>query len=277
MTPLLREPLVHFLALGAAIFALFAAFDDAPPPVAANRIEVTEADARRLAAEFEAIWRRRPGPEELELIIDRYVREEVYVREALALGLDRGDAAIRQRLHSKMVFLTESGAELAEPDDATLEAHLEVNAERFSSPTLFSFEQIRLADDAGEEEVAALVERLAAGGDHEEFVIPSLLPSRFEASPPQVIDAAFGPGFIAKLENVTIGEWVGPVASPRGRHLVRMSRRTEPQRLPLAEIRDRVAQDWRSVLVERLREERFAALLARYQVVRPDMAAALSP
>ena len=117
---LLREPLLHFFLLGAAIFGLFALVDDTPPPVAANVLEVTEDDARRLVAEFEATWRRPPTVAELDHMIGQLVREEVYVREALALGLDRDDAVIRRRLQTKMEFLTESGAEAVQPDDATL-------------------------------------------------------------------------------------------------------------------------------------------------------------
>ena len=129
---ILREPLVHFLALGAAIFALFAVLDDAPPPPDGTRIVVSEEQARRLAASFAATWRRPPSVAELDGLIDNYVREEIYVREALALGLDRDDSVVRQRLRQKMEFWTESGADAVAPTEAELRAHYEANADRFA-------------------------------------------------------------------------------------------------------------------------------------------------
>ena len=54
-------------------------------------------------------------------MIDDFVREEVYYREALALGLDRNDTVIRRRLQQKMEFLTDTGADLLEPVAGELE------------------------------------------------------------------------------------------------------------------------------------------------------------
>ena len=108
MMNLIREPLVRFFLMGGAIFGLYALLDDTPPPMAAGALVVTDDDALRLVAEFEATWRRPPTVAELDFMIEDRVREEVYVREALALGFDRDDAVIRRRLQMKMEFLTES-------------------------------------------------------------------------------------------------------------------------------------------------------------------------
>jgi hypothetical protein len=91
---ILKEPLVYFLLLGAVIFGLYAALDDSPPPEAKNAIVISQDDAWRLMAEFETTWRRPPSEVELAEIIDATIREELYVREALALGLDRDDAVM---------------------------------------------------------------------------------------------------------------------------------------------------------------------------------------
>lgn len=277
MIRFLREPLVHFFLVGAAIFGLFAAVDDSPPPVAANVLEVTEYDARRLVAEFEATWRRPPTADELDYMIGQLVREEVYVREALALGLDRDDAVIRRRLQAKMEFLTESGAEVVEPDDAVLEAHLEANADRFAEPPLVAFEQILLDERIGADEVQLVEARLNRGVDPGEAARPTLLPPAFRLSPVQVVDGAFGGGFFDALGVLPEGTWAGPVETSLGRHLVRVTERRESRLPPLSEIRARVEQDWRAEFTAQLREERFEALLGRYEVVRPDPAAVLTP
>jgi hypothetical protein len=277
MRALLREPLFHFFLLGAAIFGLFAQVDDTPPPVAANVLEVTEGDARRLAAEFEATWRRLPTAGELDHMIGERVREEVYVREALALGLDRDDAVIRRRLQIKMEFLMESGAGAVEPDEATLQAHLEAHSDRFAEQPLVAFEQILLDERIGGEEVALVGARLNRGIDPGAAARATLLPAVFRPSPVQVVDGTFGSGFFDALGTLPVGLWAGPVETSLGRHLVRVSERRAARLPPLAEIHARVEQDWRAEFTARLREERYEALLGRYEVVRPDPAAVLSP
>jgi hypothetical protein len=270
LTRLLRDPLLHFFLIAAGIFALYSAIDDSPPVAPANRLVVSADDARRLISTFEATWRRPPTAEELDYMIGQQVREEVYVREALALGLDADDAVIRQRLQMKMVFLTESGAEAIAPDDATLQAHLEANPDRFVVPAQLAFEQILLAEGIGRDEAARVAAQLDAGGDPGEAARPSLMPPAFRLAPEQVVDGTFGSGFFDGLAALPVGTWAGPVETGLGSHLVRVTERREALLPALPEIRDRVERDWRAALSERLREERYEALLSRYEVVRPD-------
>lgn len=272
MTALLREPLLHFLFLGAAIFALFAALDDSPPPVAADRLEVTEADAARLARQFEATRRRPPGKEELAGLIDARIREEVLVREAIALGLDRDDAVVRHRLAMKMTFLTESGAKAVEATDAALATHLAAHPERFARVGLVSFEQVMLRKGADPEPLRVA---LRAGEGVDAFAAPSILPERVPPSPPVAVDGTFGQGFHAAVSALAPGGWAGPVESAYGRHLVRVLSVEPPGLPPLDEIREAVERDWRATMRARLADERFEALAARYDIIRPDPATVL--
>ena len=212
----IREPLLHFFLLGAAIFVLFALFDPSPRPRSVNAIVVSDDDARRLIAQFEAVWRRRPSERELDHMISKFVREEVYVREALALGLDKDDAVIRRRLQMKMEFLTESGAEAAKPDDATLQAHLNANSDRFAQPSLVAFDQILLGDNIGDDDAAAIKTKLSGGEPPENYARSSLLPSQFRLSPETTVESTFGAGFFESIFAFPIAEWSGPVRSPFG-------------------------------------------------------------
>ena len=270
MMRLLREPLLHFFVLGAAVFFLFALVDDSPEPMAANLLEVSEDDARRLATEFTATWQRAPTPEELDAMITHFLREEVYVREALALGLDRDDAIIRRRLQTKMEFLTESGAEAVAPDEATLEAHLDANADRFTKPPRMAFEQILLDERVEDADLDVLLARLNRGVDPDAAARPTLLPAVLRLSPKQVVDGTFGIGFFDALDTLPMDVWAGPVKTSLGRHVVRVTERPAPQRPSLNEIRAQVEQDWRAELTATLREARFDALLSRYEVSLPD-------
>ena len=273
---ILKEPLVHFLLLGAVIFGLYAALDDSPPSVARNAIDISVEDAQRLVAEFEATWRRPPSETELAEIIDAAVREEVYVREALAPGLDRDHAVIRRRLQMKMEFLTESGAEVLDPDESALQAHLDANRDRFTDAPLIVVEQV-LLESADPQAAAETLAKLQQGADPASVGWPTMLPFATRPSPARVIDSIFGPDFFTAIAALPRGSWEGSVEGTFGTHLVRVTYRREARTLPLAEIREQVEQDWRSAFVVLLREQRLGALMSRYVVTRPDPAAVLQP
>ena len=94
----LREPLLHFLLIGAAIFAVSSAVEDEAAPVGNNRVLVTAGDIEQLTVLWQKRWQRPPAPEELERLIEDHIREEILYREALALGLDRDDTIVRRHL-----------------------------------------------------------------------------------------------------------------------------------------------------------------------------------
>ncbi len=127
---LLREPLLHFLAIGGLIFVLFAAMSE-PGSEPADTIVVGPERIEQLAKGFQAVWRRPPTDDELRAMIDDFVREEIYYREALALGLNSNDTVVRRRLRQKMEFLTDSGAEILEPVAGELETYLLANEQTF--------------------------------------------------------------------------------------------------------------------------------------------------
>jgi hypothetical protein len=266
---------VHFLVLGAALFALHAVLDETPPPVAGTVLVVTDADAARMAQRFEATWGRPPGPDELDDLIQQHVREEVYVREARALGLDRDDAIVRRRLQQKMEFLADGAGEVPVPTDAELRAHLESHPERFERQTVVGFEQVPLSPATGREGADEVLGALLDGAGPDDVGMPSFLPTAFRPSPRAVIDGAFGEGFFAAVVGLERGTWSGPIPSAHGVHLVRVTD-VVPGGLPrLEQIRDEVERDWRASLGERMREARYLALLSRYDVRLPDPAVVL--
>ncbi len=112
----LREPLVHFLAIGAALFLLFS-WRSGPGGAASGRIVVTRARVAALTASFQLTWQRPPAPEELKGLIEGWVREEAAVREAAATGLDRDDPVVRRRLQQKVESLASDRADSPPPAD----------------------------------------------------------------------------------------------------------------------------------------------------------------
>ncbi|MEE4108428.1 MAG: peptidylprolyl isomerase [Halieaceae bacterium] len=268
-----RSPLVHFFALGALFFAIFVLKNGTSTALRPDAIVLSLEEAEQLAQRFSATWRRPPTAEDLDRLMRAWALEEAHVREALALGLDRNDTVIRQRLNLKMQFLAESAVASLEPDDDVLRAYLAANPERFSQPARTSFEQILLAPGSDPEHLKS---SLAAGAAPAALGKPSLLPKDLSLETAPAIDRQFGEGFSAALTDLPVAVWAGPVESTYGRHLVRISEKLPARLPPFAEIRARVEMEWRA---EKKREQRMAfgeALLERYAVELPAAAKVLS-
>ena len=101
---ILREPLLHFLLIGAALFILYGLLNDEPLDTG-QRIVITEADIDRQITLWERKWQRLPSEQELNGLVEAQIREEVLYREALAMGLDQDDTIIRRRMAQKVELM----------------------------------------------------------------------------------------------------------------------------------------------------------------------------
>ena len=264
---LLREPLLHFLAIGSLIFLLFAAVDDTTE-APADVIVVTAERIDRLADGFRSVWKRMPTDDELGALIEEHIHEEVYYRAALALGLDRNDTVVRRRLRQKMEFLADTGADLLKPAAGELEAYLIANEQTFRRGPRLAFEQIYLGETPGPESVTRSLNALQSGPmtDPSALGERTLLPARLGLSPPNAIDGVFGQGFFARLAELPPGVWAGPVASAYGVHLVRIGESLAARTPPLEEVRDAVLRDWKAAKAKEIRELHYNRLRARFVV-----------
>jgi hypothetical protein len=238
-----REPLVHFVIIGAAMFVAFHWRGAGGP--GSNRIVITPGRVEAIVAGFTRTWQRAPTEEELKTQLDEYVREEIAAREAMAMGLDRDDSIVRRRLRQKLEFLAEDTADEGRPTDAELQAWLDVNGERFRT----------------EPEVAFL--QSPADGEH----TFSLLPREVARTTRTDIARQFGDSFANAILKVDIGRWTGPIESDYGRHRVFVSERIDGRVPALAEVRQQVERD---LVVERRRgqlESLYEDLLSRYRII----------
>lgn len=256
---LLREPLVHFAVLGALIFALFGNSTSADE----RRIVIDAARVERIAGQYAQNFRRVPSPAELDALISDDVKEEVYYREALRLGLDRDDEVVRRRMRVKMEAFGDTAEDIAAPDDATLQRWLAAHPERFAGEATYAFDQRYLGADASG--ASAALRDLRGGQEFAGAAIP--LPARFDAIGAGEVAGLFGDDFAAALNRLPPGEWSGPVASGLGQHLVRVRQRQPAAPPSLATIRQRVENDWRAAMARDRTERAYRDLLKRYDVV----------
>ncbi|WP_017665985.1 peptidyl-prolyl cis-trans isomerase [Porphyrobacter sp. AAP82] len=251
-----REPLVHFLGLGALLYVALT-WGGAPPDPASRVITVDVAQKAQLALGFERVMGRAPTDAELDERIARYVREEVLYREALRLGLDAEDAVVRQRMVAKMDLTAGGAAELAEPDEAALRAFYKANRARYAGSQVVSFEQ-KLFSNASAARAA-----LAASARPGE---PSSLPGTMSGTPMREIAARFGQQFAEGLEGLRVdGQWQGPIPSGFGWHIVRVTGRAE-EAPDFDTLRPRLANDWRADQIARRKQRAYDILRSAYRI-----------
>jgi hypothetical protein len=267
---LLKEPLLHFMLLGAAIFGAYGLLSKgtATEP---RTLVVTQGRIEALATAFHRTWQRPPTASELDGLVRDYIREEVCAREAIALGLDKDDTVIRRRLRQKLEFVSEDITAQAEPTDDQLRAYLKGHPEAFRVEPQFTFSQVflnpeRRGDDLSRDAVQLLAQLRQAGTDAGTLGDSLLLDHRFDALPAGVVAKQFGESFAATLGELPSGQWHGPIASGYGAHLVFVSERTEGRLPALEEVRDAVRREWANAQRLEANEKFYQTLLQRYTV-----------
>ena len=283
MKKLIREPFIHFLFLGAAIF-LAHHFVSGRADNQPGKIVITQGDITSIVIGFSRTWQRPPTREELDGLIRDRVREEVYYREAVAMGLDRDDPVIRRRLQQKLQFVTDDVAAPSEPTDAELSEYLKTHADVFRVDRWLTFDQVYLDPTKHGKGIAQDIDKLLTqlrqhGSDDIDLSSLSdtfLLEHRFEAAPITEIAKQFGDKFVTKLADVPLGQWFGPVESGYGVHLVFVEKRTEGRLPKLDEVRNAVQRDWTNARRLESNEKFFQSLLKHYEVLveKPDPAEA---
>lgn len=269
MRKALREPLVHFLALGLLLFFFF---EWSGGGSGSSRIVVTAGRIEHLASGFTRTWQRPPTDAELKGLIDDYVKEEIAARAATADGLDRDDAIIRRRLRQKFEFLAEDAADQAAPTEAELGAWLTAHPEAFPAEPQVALRQVFVSPDRrgarALAEAEKLLERLRAAGPEADAGLgdPTTLPGELPLGPIREVSSIFGDGFARAVEALPPGQWAGPVRSSYGLHLILVRERVPGRSPDLATARREVE---REVIAERRRQALdalYQRLLTRYSV-----------
>jgi len=270
---LLREPLIHFLLLGAALFAVSATLVKGTGSEP-GKIIVSQARIEHLATGFALTWLRAPTAEELEGLVRNYVREEVYYREAMAMGLDRDDSIIRRRLQQKLELVSQNMADLMQPTDEELRAFLQDHPDKFRLERRFTFRQIflnperhrdRLAGDAAD--FLRQLKQTGKSFDVSTLGDPSLLESEFADVDAPEVARQFGESFASALNEMPLRKWQGPVESTYGVHLVFVDERTARRTPALEEVRDAVRREWSSMRQLESTRKFYDGFLKRYTVI----------
>ncbi|HVR29956.1 MAG TPA: peptidylprolyl isomerase [Thermoanaerobaculia bacterium] len=308
-----REPLVHFLAGGALLFALDGWLGSrAEGP--SYELHVGAGQIERLRQAWEAQSGRPPNQAELAALIEDHIREEIFYREALRRGLDDGDILVRRRLAQKLAFLIEDLALIEHPrEDALRRFHAE-RTERYVEGARVSFRHVffsrdRRVDPAADAAAtlaalrasggasaggagAALLASLGAAGRAADGSAgagasaasaegksaaplgdPFMLHSEYAGRTHQEVRELFGVDFADALFALAGDGWQGPVRSSYGEHLVQVIARAAERVPPFEEVREAVARDLRQTRRVEANEAAYRDLRSRYEIVVGEPAA----
>jgi parvulin-like peptidyl-prolyl isomerase len=262
---LLREPLLHFLLIGLALFLLYGRVS--PGDSDSRRIVIGQSQVDDMVRQYQSTWTRPPTPAEIRGLIDTYVHDEIVYREGLSLGLDKDDAVIKRRIRQKYELIAEE-EERSEPTDAGLAAYLKAHPAEFLRPAIVSFDQVYFdAATTSPEAVDTVKATLAKDANPAKFGQPSMLPRHVAASGIDLVARDFGDTFAKQVAAAPVGQWVGPIVSGFGVHLVRVSARTPPAVPPLDQVRPAVAREWESDQRTRSSQTDYRKARANYDVI----------
>jgi hypothetical protein len=275
---LFREPLLHFLLIGLALFAVYAYMHRGRFGVESSKQIVLSLDELgQMHTFFVSQWHREPTPAEFQAMVEDKVREEVLYREGLAMGLDKDDTIVKRRMAQKMQFIAEDVATAHEPSPSELRAWFDRNSSKFALPSRYSFRHLYFSPDKrgtnAQGNAAEALTKIA--GQPEDSKLAVSLADRFmfqdyyRDRTPEALAKEFGPQFVVALEKVKPGSWQGPVESGYGWHLVFVDT-VIPGRIPaLEEIESDVKTAWLGEQKADAWQKAYSEMRAKYTVLLP--------
>lgn len=271
----LKEPLIHFLALGALVFALYGLIGPDGPDD--DEIVVTRGQQEHLVTAFSRTWQRLPTQAEFTGIVNDWIREEIAYREGLRMGLDTDDTIIRRRLRQKLEMLAEDFVAMAEPNEDALRQYLEDHPSVYAKEPVYTLRQVYFSSDArgaqarqDAEQALLLLETDSELTNPEDLGDRTALPYRISTERESEIDARFGSDFTEALSQLEPGRWTGPIGSAFGQHLVYIEEYTPGRPKTLEEAERELRRDW-------INEQRIQATERLYEELRKKYTITVEP
>lgn len=277
-----RQPLVHFLLAGLLLFVGVTVVEHRSSGNS-REIRVSAAEIQRLQDVWSRQYGRTPTAAELHNLVDDYVREEIYYREAVASGLDKGDSIIRRRLVEKMEFLSQEVAS-GEPSDKELQDYFDHNREKFELPAQVAFTHIYFSPSkrgaALQADATRSLDQLRNSNSNVDQVSrlgdAFMLQNEYPLQTAEEIQSLFGVEFSKAIFKSRPGEWEGPIRSSYGLHLVRITQYQPAHSPDLKDVRERVVTDFKNDRLQAATERYYARLRQRYQVSLDEAGVAVS-
>lgn len=267
---LIREPVVLFFILGILIFVLYERTTGYIERYN-KQIYVSQAQIALLEESYTGTWNRPPAEEELEALINDYIMDEIYYKEAVAMGLDKTDLTVKRRLRQMIELMMDDNAAIY-PSEDQLRSYLSANPDKFRQDDRISFRQLHFAPDGGEE-ARNFLSKLQAS----ESAIQSytggllLLPENHVKEMKREIDRSFGTYFTTEIFKMETGRWQGPLESSYGWHLIYISEILQGELPELDEIWDLVEREWSVEKKKEIKEEQYSIMREQYKIIVEEL------
>ncbi len=255
----LREPLLHFVLLGAVLFGVDAliASRQADP-----RVIVIDATVDRQAQDvFKAARGRPPNTEELYALRRVWLDNEVLYREGLALQMDQGDAAIKDRVIFKSLSMINAGLKLPPFDEPMLHQWFEKNRIKYDEPARYDFDEAVLVGDSGQAAAVGFAQALNAGapGDAKAGL------RVFKGRPQGTIEQSYGSEFMQALAVLQPGPW-SALPQRDGWRVIRLQQVHAARPASFEDLRGVVLQDWKDSVMSEQRSAAVQVMAKKYTV-----------
>jgi len=269
MKKLLKDPFVHFIGIGIALFLLYGLVND--NSISKNTILINDFDVSNIISKWEMQWKRPPTEKELQSLINLNIKQEVFYQEALKMNLDHNDEIIKRRLAQKMQFLSNDIAAMIEPTEEVLQEYFQEYSDKYFTPYTYSLSQIifspdnrqdnyKDASEALEQFQSASFEELTNKGDALPF------PYFFKDVDAEELALQLGSKFPDALINQELNKWVGPIPSGFGYHLVYITDKTEPQLPSFEDVKKAVLRDFEYDNQKEIDEAIYQELKKKYEI-----------
>lgn len=256
MKKIAKEPLIHFLLIGAFLFLIYSV---SKGRIAKDEIIIDNAVLNDLSAKWEMQWKREPNSQELVKLVGLYINQEVLYKEALAMNLDHNDEIIKRRLAKKMEFISDDLAESLQPSEKKLSTYYEENRENYARPPIYTFSQLFFKD------YAKAV--LASTSDSPQDLSDKLsMPSTYNNVDQLKISIDFGKSFASSLDTLETNKWAGPIKSGYGNHLVFINEKRASGYYKFEEVANKVLLDYNFFASEEFKMELISTLLKNYEL-----------
>lgn len=281
LSRLFTEPLIQFLIIGACIYGAYAFFGTPEEDFRDTRVHVDSARINGFISEWESRWNRQPTREEIEGLIQSYIKEDVLYRQAVAMGLNEDDPITRRRMAQKLEFLTSDLAMMVQPAEGELEQYFNDNSEAYRAPDQMTFSQLFFDPDSRgnktlEDAEEALVKLQAAGAPTEESMQVGdgfMLQRDFVSVTPMEAARQMGSGFTEAVVQLEPGSWHGPVLSGYGVHLVYVYSYEKAPPAVFEDVQAAVLENWQLEKREEFNAEFLENLKTRYEIVIDEIPA----
>jgi len=267
----IKEPLLHFLLLGALLFVVYKAANNGKDDE--FKIVIDDDKINHLSALWELQWKREPTSEEMNQLVDNYVREEIFYQEALRMNLDHNDEIVKRRLSQKMEFMANDLTKLIEPaTEENLKKYFDANKDKYVVPNSYSLKIITFSPANHQDPKNKAKSVLEKVNSMNEVALVNqgdqlLLPAEFNQASKTEITRELGEEFYEALENKTLKKWIGPITSAYGEHLVFISEKKDAYVPEMESIAKQLKRDYEYNVETETKDNIYHDLKKKYKIV----------